>query len=393
MIRIEVRPFLVALHRYMGLATLVFLALAAITGCVLCFSKPLDAALNADLFRAPGNGPANPASAAALLEARRPELRVTAFPLTVRTGDSLPVSVVPRDAGRALGYDEVFLDPGSGRVVGVRQTGPGWDRRHIVQGIFEFHYTLLAGAWGRWLLGVCALGWFIGNFVGLYLTFPTRGPFLKGWWKAWTFRLKNPLPRLFLDLHKASGLWLLIAATILAFTSTAMNFFDEAFTPAVQALSPAKPSPFEAPPAPSLSRTPIGFTSALRAGEAAARAHGLDWRPARLAYVPEHNLYGVTFTRSGAVSYRGLGPVSYWFDGASGHRVYEDNPYTDSAGRKLSRSLYPLHTGQVAGALGVAVIFLVGLATFEMAITGAYVWWKKRGPRIAAKRVRAKAVA
>jgi uncharacterized iron-regulated membrane protein len=93
------------------------------------------------------------------------------------------------------------------------------------------------------------------------------------------------------------------------------------------------------------------------------------------------------------VSYRGLGPVSYWFDGASGHRVYEDNPYTDSAGRKLSRSLYPLHTGQVAGALGVAVIFLVGLATFEMAITGAYVWWKKRGPRIAAKRVRAKAVA
>ena len=57
-------------------------------------------------------------------------------------------------------------------------------------------------------------------------------------------------------------------------------------------------------------------------------------------------------TRSGQEGYRSLGPVYLHLDGASGRLVYEDNPYTDSFGRKLSRSLYPLHSGQVAGPVG-----------------------------------------
>jgi uncharacterized iron-regulated membrane protein len=390
--RTEPRQLWVMIHRYLGLATLAFLALAAITGCILCFSKPLDALLNADLFRRRAHAaPGDPVAAITRLEQSRPDLRVTAFPTRPPTGGNLQVSVEPRTPDRPLGYDEVFVDPASGAVAGVREMGPGWDRRHLIEGVFQLHYTLLAGDWGRWLMGLCALSWFIGNFVGLYLTLPTRGPFLKAWWRVWTFRLKNPLPRLFLDLHRASGLWLLIGATVLAFTSTAMNFFDEAFTPAVQALSPAKASPFEEPAPPAAARPEIGFAAALRAGETSARLQHPGWRPAKVSYVAERNVYGVMLTRSGRESYRGLGPVSYWYDGRDGRFIYEDNPYTDSPGRKVSRSLYPLHTGQVAGAIGVAFIFIVGLATVEMSVTGAYVWWKKRGPRIAAKKARARA--
>jgi uncharacterized iron-regulated membrane protein len=382
-----VRPFWMAVHRYLGLATLVFLAFAAITGCVLCVDKPLDKVLNGDLFHRPETGaPLDPTRAVAALQAARPDLRVLSYPARVGAGDTVPVSVAARDPAHPLPYTEVFIDRTDGHLAGGRTGGPGWDRRHIVQGVFQIHYTLLAGTAGRWVMGLAALGGVIGNVVGLYLTFPARGPFWKKWWALWTFRLKNPLPRLFLDLHRASGLWLLIPATVLALTSVAMNFFDEAFTPMVQAVSPARPSPFDAPPPASAPATPKAtFAEILAGAENQARSRGLNWKPARLSYSPERNLYGVLMTRTGAETYEGLGPVDYWFDG-DGRFVFEDNPYEDSAGRKLSRALYPLHSGQVVGLAGVTLIFVLGLATAEMSITGGYLWWKRRGPRIAGER-------
>jgi uncharacterized iron-regulated membrane protein len=78
-----------------------------------------------------------------------------------------------------------------------------------------------------------------------------------------------------------------------------------------------------------------------------------------------------------------LGPVTLFFEGQGGRFVYADDPYHDGAGRKLSRSLYPLHSGEVIGPAGVAIIFLLGLATAEMCVTGIYIWWKKRRSRLA----------
>jgi len=390
----ESRRFWTATHRYLGLTTLAFLTLAAVTGCLLCVRGPLDAALNADLFsRAPGHAAIDPVTAVRALEVGRPELRVRSFPLAIPPDGNLPVTVDPRDAARPLGYDQVFLDGADGHVVGVRDVRPGWDRRHLMQGVYVFHYTLLAGPWGRWLMGLAALGWLVGAVVGVYLTFPTRGPFLSKWLKVWTFNPRGRLGRLFLDLHRASGLWLLIGVIALAFTSVSLNFFDEVITPAVAALSPPRPSPYDRPAPRSPGPRRLGFARALDAGVARAGVRGLAWRPAALEYQADRNLYAVTFTRSGVIGYHGLGPVSYLFDAANGRFVYEDNPYEDSAGRKLTRALYPLHTGQVAGLPGMAIIFLVGLATIEMCVTGAYVWWVKRGPRIAARRAVAKASA
>ena len=50
------RQFWMSVHRYLGLATLVFLFIAAVTGCFLCFDKKIDAALNPDLFKNSSTG-------------------------------------------------------------------------------------------------------------------------------------------------------------------------------------------------------------------------------------------------------------------------------------------------------------------------------------------------
>jgi uncharacterized iron-regulated membrane protein len=382
----ETRNLWLAIHRYLGLASLVFLFIAAVTGCILEFNQPLDRLLNADLNRSARAGTAQPIEAVAAFEAAHPQLQVVAYQLHASRGRTVVASVQPAQGAPSPGFNEAYLDPVEGGVVGTRQTHAGWDRRHLMSGVYEFHYTLLAGKWGRWLMGVMALSWLISNLVGLYLTLPLRGPFWKNWKKTWTVNFKAKLAKMFLELHQASGLWVLIPLTVLAFTSVNMNFFDEAFTPTVQAISPAHPSVFDTPPPKIVAGAKIGFQQAIEMARSQARARGLDWRPAQVGYLPDRGLYEVKFTRSGKVTYSGLGPISYYLAAADGRFVDQDNPYADSGGRKLSRSLYPLHTGMVAGWFGQTVVFILGLATVEQCITGAYLWLKRRGPRIAGKK-------
>jgi len=116
-----------------------------------------------------------------------------------------------------------------------------------------------------------------------------------------------------------------------------------------------------------------------------ATADKLGWVPATALYKPDWNLYGVTLTDNGRLQYRALGPVYYYFDARDGHLANVVDPYSGDTGLALIRSLYPLHSGQVGGWPTVALIFLLGLATIEMAVTGLYVWWKKRKSRVAAK--------
>ena len=54
----------------------------------------------------------------------------------------------------------------------------------------------------------------------------------------------------------------------------------------------------------------------------------------------------------------------------------------------MIRMVYPVHSGEVGGPLTVFLVFLLGVATAGHCITGVWLWLKKRGPRIAAKKIR-----
>lgn len=382
MSKAQTRQFWIKIHRWLGLTALGFLFIAGVTGSLLCFDKRIDAALNRDLFFSQSAGPRlAPADLAERFEMARPDLAITQFPLNLRRGQNLRLEVQPRSPGDKVGFDEAFVDPSSGRVVGTRLSEPGWDRRHIVEVVFQLHQNLVGGKVGRWIMGLAALAWLISNFVGLYLTLPAKRPLWPKWKKKWKIDMRAKLRRFMLELHNASGLWLLILMTVLAYTSVAMNFFTEAFVPAVQAISPAKPSIFDRPPKQPVPPARITFADALAKGIAAAKADGLTWKPAIERFAPEYGVYGVTFTDNGVENYHLLGPVTYYLDDQTGVLVERDDPYRDSFGRKLSRALYPLHSGEVAGTFGIAIIFLLGLATAEMCVTGLYTWWKKRESR------------
>lgn len=389
------RTLLTDIHRYIGLSIMLFLLIAAVTGCILCFAPQFDQALNRDLFVVEAvSGPTDPLAIVDRLRTARPDLQIVGFPLHIRPGATIPVEVKAIPGGTPPGFDQVFLDPSNGDIVGTRDKRTGWDRRHIVEGIAQFHFNLLAGDVGRWLMGVMALAWLCGNLVGVYLTWPRKAPYLKNWCRMWRFSLKSALGRLVLDIHRSTGLWLLIGVTALAYTSVCLNFYSEAYEPTVVRISPLKRSLFDRPaPFPDGARPTLTFRDAAVLGERRGARDGSTWKPATILYRPDWNLYGVTFTHDGTLNYRALGPVYYYFDARSGALAHVVNPYDDSAGLVMIRMLYPLHSGQIGGWPTIAIIFVLGLATIEMIVTGFYVWWKKRASRVAADRAAAKRAA
>ena len=371
----------VQIHRYVGLAVLAFLFMAAVTGCLLVFRGDLDRALNLDLYTAPSaRAPIAPTELVQRVMLAYPDLEVTAAPLQPHVGQSAVMQVEARGGSPGQGAKDIFVDPATDAILGTREDRPGWDRRHLMRGVYFLHYTLLAGDLGRWFMGLIAAAWAIENLVGLYLTLPTGGPFWKRWAPIWKVNFRAKLPRVLLDLHRASGLWVFIGVLILSLTSVGLNFYAELVDPVVMAVSPPKPSPWDGRPPPSAGPT-LSYAMAADAAIGFARRDGVNRTPASLTFDKAHDLFGVAFTPSGRMEYSGLGPVTYYVDDHTGRLVYIDSPYADSGGRKLERSLYPLHSGQVFGLASRWLVMLLGVSIMEMSVTGLIVWWKKRGPR------------
>lgn len=385
------KDFWLVLHRWFGVLTALFLLIAAVTGSLLTVRASLDRWVNSDLYTYEGvaEGRLGSVDVVALYEAAHPDIQVTGFPLNPDTGENIAIGIAPKPGGAMVEQDEVFLDPSTGDVIGSRSTSHGLSGRQIVPLLLELHYNLLAGDMGRLFMGFVATGWFVSGLVGLYLTLPRKAPFFRNWAPAWTYSPKRSFARQMLDLHRSSALWLFLFLIALAFTSVALNFWSEVYEPTVTSISPLKKSLFHLdPPFPQGAVPQLSYADALALAQQQAITNGITWQPATLLYYPDWNLYGTTFSDNGVLNYKYLGPIYYYFDAATGAFIHEVNPYTDSAGLVMIRMVYPVHSGEVGGPATVFLIFALGVVTAGHCITGIWLWLKKRGPRIAAKKAR-----
>jgi uncharacterized iron-regulated membrane protein len=394
LIRLDPRGFWFTVHQWTGLFCLAFLIVVGATGSILSFRPQLDRWLNPLLFNAPAHGQAQSIDALVRsVEGQRPGIRVGQVLYKLTPSRAAVMSVEPSDSkAPARGYDQVFVDPVDGRILGQRsQFKPSWSRPELLYGIHQMHAELVGGTIGRWLLGVVSGLWAMSSLIGLYLTLPKARPFWKKWKAIWGVKLGTKLPRFLLDLHRASGLWLLLAAVPVAVTGCALNFYSELTEPAAIALSPSRTPQMnvETPP-PSLVRPrTVSFGEAADIAAQLARKDGRDLTPAIASYEADEGLYRVGLTRSGRRDYVGYGPVYYYVSGSDGSLAFMDDPYNDSAGRGFIRGLYPVHSGEVAGWPTRIIVFLLGLIVVEMSVSGLYLWWKKQSIKAKGRKAQA----
>ncbi len=143
---------LVVFHRWLGLATALFIFVIALSGSALVFESALDHALNPQLWNAPGTGPSLPLDS-----------------LVARVGAPVSVVTLPLEPGRPLvasaGNRQVFLNPQSGAVLGTRDAAEA--NRGLPRRLHRLHVELLVPGGGRTVVGVVTLAALLLTLTGV----------------------------------------------------------------------------------------------------------------------------------------------------------------------------------------------------------------------------------
>ncbi|WP_205585244.1 PepSY-associated TM helix domain-containing protein, partial [Pseudomonas aeruginosa] len=158
------RPVLVLLHRYVGLATALFLFLAGLTGSLLAFHHEIDEWLNPGFYAVGEGGERlSPGSLVQRVESRYPRQLVWYMEYPEAGGHPALLATVPREAGAKVEHDVFYLDPVSGEEVGKRLWAACcFQPANLVPWVLEFHHNLtLPGNWGLYLMGGVAMFWFL----------------------------------------------------------------------------------------------------------------------------------------------------------------------------------------------------------------------------------------
>ena len=383
------RRALVVLHRWAGLSIAGFLIVAGLTGSLIAFQTELDSWLNPDLFHVEGAGvPLAAADLAARVEAADARIRVRSVPIRVGDGYAASLFITPRvDAAtgnpHAVEYDQVFADPVTGEVLGVRKWGAlHLDRRHLMPLIYRLHNSLLIpGPWGRWIMGGVSLIWLFDCFFGFALTLPRGSLRLARWWLAWRVRPSGTAYRLNVDLHRAGGLWLWGLLFMLALSGIQLNLDREVFRPVVELFSPVARTPFETRGSqPAGETAALSFSAAVRRGAEIAAGQGLV-PPSRLSHYARYGLYLIEFGAPQHQAAAGLGPAYAVIDNRDGRLLGLRIPGRGTAGEMFTQIQFPLHSGHIIGLPGRIVISVMGIAVVILSITGVIIWGKKRGAR------------
>jgi uncharacterized iron-regulated membrane protein len=383
------RSLFVRLHRWLGIATALFLFVAGSTGAVIAWDHELDAAINPAFFHARTQGaPLAPLDIARRVEADDPRLEVTYLPLSVEPGHTLQLFVTGRTdptTGKPyeLGYNQVAVDPVTGEIQARREWGAvSLAPLNLIPFLYKLHYTLHlpnAGAFeiGTWVMGIVGIAWMVDSVIALVLAFPSR----KAWRKSFAFRVRRGGYALTFDLHRSGGVWVWGLLLLVAVTSVSMNLSAPVVQPIVSLFSPLSPTPFSHPerfasPKPDAIALPRERIVAL-ATEAGRREH-VGQPPGAVFYSPLMKMYGVGYFGAGKDhGDGGLGnPWTYW-NGVTGEPAGQSLPGRGSAGDIFMQAQFPLHSGRIIGLTGRIMMSAMGVIVAMLSITGLVIWLKK----------------
>ncbi|MEP1029481.1 MAG: PepSY-associated TM helix domain-containing protein, partial [Alphaproteobacteria bacterium] len=103
--------------------------------------------------------------------------------------------------------------------------------------------------------------------------------------------------------------------------------------------------------------------------------------PSRLSHYARYGLYLIEFGGPQHQSAAGLGPAYAVIDNRDGRLLGLRIPGRGTAGEMFTQIQFPLHSGHIIGLPGRIVISIMGIAVVILSMTGAVIWWKKRGAR------------
>lgn len=355
------RPVLLKVHRWLGLTAGLLLMLNAFTGSLMLGARPLDRVLNAQLFEV------KPAGQPLPLETIRQSLVAeygskTRF--TIRPPREPEESILVYVTSESW-QGQAHYDPYSGRKLGAREEHEGF-----ANALFEFHSALLAGDTGKTVLAFNTVTMLTMLVTGVLLWWPARS-----WRGAFSVSLKGGLLRGLFDLHRVGGVVLGGWVLVCVLTGTWM-----AWRPVSQWVTQAAGQKQVLPPAVKGAAAPQG--RAATADEMIATANAaMPGGVVGYLGLPAKPTTPVRIRKKLDDDPHPNGLSSVWLHPLTGEVIRVDR-WTDlDIGTRSYAWIYPLHSGKLAGVIGVLATAAGGLLLFGFGVSGTWLWWLRRRMR------------
>ncbi len=373
------RKLLVKVHLYVGLVFGVVLSIAGLTGSLIVFWQPIDAALNPKLL-APDHSCIESAfrpidELVAAVRAKIPasgHLSSLDFPDQERPLLWAWYQMPTPEAEWGDIY-ALFVKPCSGEVTGPRL----WNSQQrpwggpLMSTLIQLHTSLWLNE-GSLLLGNHLLSFgsvlLMGSIlIGYYLWWPNPG----AWTSAFAIKRGARGTRLNYDLHKVVGAY--AGGLMLVSLFTAIHMYEpwtQIIDHGVDLLSPVTALDVPLPASkPIEGQEPISVGRVIETTNTAL-PYG---RPISLEFPIEEQGTYVVMVDTGAVWKSQVSIEQY-----SGTVVRVQGPQAASIGDHVLGWLFPLHTGQAFGLPGRILMVVIGVLPTCLYITGFIIWWNRR---------------
>lgn len=385
------------IHLWIGLLLGAVLAITGITGSILVFNHEIDELLNSSLMTvipdARGIAAYRPigeivASAQATLPpgakfnfANYPRNDAAAF----HFGAEVPAKVQTQSSPVWESWD-VFVNPYDATVIGSRLAeAVGWSSfipRTFIGFVFALHYSLLMPDIGGTVVGICTVLLCFSLLTGLVLWWPLDGK----WRRVLSIKHGASPVRFNHDLHRAIGLYTLPVVFAVLLSGIYMVLPTQ-FMALLHVFSPDAVRRYEVAPTPRPDTKLIGLESALKV----VQQNFPDARPFWL-YLPNAQQ-----PRYMTCQQEGARTKSYFIDrrcividGYSGAVMHVEEAGVGTAGDTFIAWQWPLHSGYVFGWTGRIIVFVCGLLSLAVFVTGVIRWLQKRRARSISKGNRAR---
>jgi uncharacterized iron-regulated membrane protein len=347
------------LHRYLGLIMALFWLAQATTGVILAFRWEIEDALLAGA-RVPVSAAALGARIDAIAHERGPVASMWASAMAADRFDIFYTD--------ARGIERAMRVDGAGRPLRDRPSNAVVEQGAIFDSLTTFHQSLFAGAAGKWIIGISGALLLSNLLFGLRLAWPRIG----SWYRSLFKKPAGGVVARTYGWHRVIGLWGIVPAMLVIAGGVLLAFEDQLRG----ALDADIPVPSVSAPS-ALSGSVISPSRALAV--ALSRFPGASLSALELPQ-PDQPWYRVRVRAPGDLL-RNWGTTTTFVDATDARVLSEHTARTASAARSFVDFIYPLHTGQIGGTAGRALLMLIGTWLITMIVLGLKLWYQRRAPR------------
>ncbi len=345
------------LHSWLGIIAGLALLVIGLTGSVLVFKEEIDRAISPELVSVPDASKPrlDHDTFLATLQAELPEHKIVGWGKGPKPGASDAVYIVK--VGDVEGK-MLYVDPATGlprnRNLAANETVTDW--------LLELHYTFFADHAGELVVGIFGIVFCLLGITGVII--------YRNFWKTlFQLRWKKSARMFFSDLHKMVGISSTVFNLVVGFTGAWWN------------LSHLIGHLFEAAPEPAVKTVERQWADTVSIEKLVADARAkLPGYQANWITLPGEA--GGDVMMFGGLEKQGFLRSPYGsivvFNGATGELKSATPASQSGVWGQIQDAFRPLHFGNFGG-IPVKILWsLGGLAPAILALSGSFLWWKRK---------------